>query len=115
MPLLIRDAQLAALREPQVRAFVARVMRHVERFFPARAGELGDHLEGFVEHGLTRAEQHGLSSERHVCRYIGLMCVAGRDFDREGFSKSTLGSTALSPDEKLALLTAAILEREGAA
>jgi hypothetical protein len=79
--MMIRDAQLRVLGQSTVGGFSAKLADHLRRFFPGRCDALGDALPGFIDHGLERARHHGLTSERDVCKYVGLMCVLGRDFD----------------------------------
>ncbi|MEM7153896.1 MAG: hypothetical protein AAF799_13690 [Myxococcota bacterium] len=35
-----------------------------------------------IRHGVTRASGYGIESELGICRYLNLMFVFGRDFDR---------------------------------
>lgn len=113
MTLVIREEQLPALREATFRDFVVRVTAHVQRSFPAHAAELGEALGGLVEYGVRRATHHGLKTRRQACKYVGLMCVAGRDFDKEDWAAGTLASTELAAGAKLVLLTATVLDRLG--
>lgn len=64
-------------------AFIERVAGHLRRFFPDRCRALGpDGLRETVEYGVERARFHGFESERDVCKYLSLVCLFGRDFDR---------------------------------
>jgi hypothetical protein len=81
--LLIRKPQLEALGARHRSAFAARLGEHLGRFFPERCRVLGpEGVAEAIEHGITRAALYGLTSERDVCKYIDLMFVFGRDFDR---------------------------------
>lgn len=83
--IVLRDAQVEALRGTRTERFVERLEAHLRRFFPADCERLGGPraLREVVHHGLSRAEHHGLRSQREVCKYLDLMFAFGRDFDRD--------------------------------
>jgi len=87
-PLRIRPAQLAALSRAEVQKFEQWVRVHLQRFFPrqcAAAGETG--VQELVQYGIQRAAIHGITAKRDVCKYIDLMIVFGRDFDKDKKSR----------------------------
>jgi hypothetical protein len=83
--IVLREAQVEALRMPSSEGFVGRVEAHLRRFFPGECARLGGKpaLRAVVDHGMARAAHHGLRSEREVCKYLDLMFAFGRDFDRD--------------------------------
>jgi hypothetical protein len=80
----IRREQMAFFSEHGVKAFQDRVLSHLRKCFPtqyAASGEPG--LQSTIQYGIKRASSYGLTTEREVCKYIDLMIVFGRDFDRD--------------------------------
>lgn len=103
--LTIRDEQLALLQDPRRERVMAALVEHVERFFPMRCRALGKvGVHEAVEHGVARASTHGFVTERDLCKYVDLMFVFGRDFDRdEGWVEEVLEGAA-PPTSKIELL-----------
>lgn len=82
--LVIRDAMFEALGQAAREDFVARMRVHLAKFFPTQCAALGEErIGGLIELGIARAREHGFKAEREVCKYIDLMFVFGRDFDRD--------------------------------
>ena len=82
--LTIRREQLNRLAADRRTDFEARVARHLLRFFPDKVASLEVvDLQAFIRQGCARATAYGLDSEREICKYMGLMCVFGRDFDSD--------------------------------
>lgn len=78
---LVRDAQRFALARE---GFIPRGVAHVQRLFPAACEALGrDGVREAVRYGYDRATSYGLDLERDVHRYLTVMFVFGRDFDRD--------------------------------
>jgi len=87
-PFKIRRAQLAVFSQVEVQKFEQWVRVHLQRFFPrqcAAAGEPG--VQELVQYGIQRAAIHGITAKRDVCKYIDLMIVFGRDFDKDKRSR----------------------------
>ena len=82
--LTLRQAQMDALDADRARDFEARLVQHLRTVFPSRCEPLGDQgLLDVARDGIERAESHGLSSEREICKYVDLMFVLGPGFDRD--------------------------------
>jgi hypothetical protein len=82
--LTIREEQLAAFSRVKVKAFEDRVFEHLLKFFPKQLKALGDErARETIQYGIGRAANYGIRGERDVCKYIDLMIVFGRDFDRD--------------------------------
>ncbi len=80
----IRNAQVEALAEPLVLAFVGSMVVHCARFFPGPAAELGDEgLERVIRRGIGRAWSYGFDRRRMVRAYVDLTFMLGSDFDRD--------------------------------
>jgi hypothetical protein len=64
--------------------FLSDMRAHIERCFPEQFLALErETLDELLRHGLARARAHGFSGERDVCKFIDLMLVFGRGFDRD--------------------------------
>jgi len=82
--LSLRAAQIDALTEPRLADFAERMRAHVCRCFVATTRTMSDEdIREVIRCGLERAQIHGIDGERGICKYINLMFVFGRDFDRD--------------------------------
>jgi hypothetical protein len=82
--LSLRSAQITALTEPRLADFEDRMRSHVGRCFMATTRTMSDQaIREVIRYGAERAQLHDICSERDVCKYINLMFVFGRDFDRD--------------------------------
>jgi hypothetical protein len=81
--LTIRKEQLAVFGPLGEKAFEDRVIVHLKKVFPQQSQTLGElKLRETIQYGGQRAASHGVISERDVCKYIDLMILYGRDFDK---------------------------------
>ena len=70
--------------EPALKAFEDRVAAHLKRCFPRQSEALGEaKVHEVIHYGIQRAKSYGIIAERDVCKYIDLMIVFGRDFDKD--------------------------------
>ena len=82
--LTIRKEQLAAFRPLGEKTFEDRVIAHLKKVFPEQSESLGEpKLRESIQYGKQRAASYKIISERDVCKYIDLMIVYGRDFDKD--------------------------------
>ncbi len=82
--LVIRSSQMEAFRAHMRRQFEDRMVAHVWKVFPDQCEDLGGEVvRDAARHGIERAEAHGFSVERDVCRYVDLTFLFGRDFDTD--------------------------------
>jgi hypothetical protein len=82
--LTIRDTQMAAFSKAEVRKFEDWMFPHLRQFFLAQCQSLDEaKVRELIRHGMARAAIYGITIERDVCKYIDLMTVLGRDFDRD--------------------------------
>jgi hypothetical protein len=109
--LIIRQAQFAVLSQNETRKFENWMSAHLYRFFPAECAAAGDdRVMETIRYGILRAAAHGVADKRDVCRYIDLMAVFGRDFDRDPklrWASDILARRADSRSRMRALLVAA--------
>jgi hypothetical protein len=82
--LTIRKEQLAVFGPLGKNAFEDRVVAHIKKVFPEQSQTLGEpKLRETIQYGTQRAAAHRIISERDVCKYIDLMILYGRDFDKD--------------------------------
>lgn len=71
----LRQEQIDAMAEAEVRAFKCRLVHHLEKVLPSR----GIHprtrqLEYHIDEGLKRLGLYDLHSEQHVARFVEIVC-----------------------------------------
>jgi hypothetical protein len=82
--LIIRQAQMEAFSQVEFKKFEDWMVNHLNQFFPAQCLALGNtQVRELIQHGIRRASGYGITTERDVCKFIDLMIVFGRDFDRD--------------------------------
>src|ERR1700681_3763804 len=82
--MVIRSAQMDAFSENASQAFEDRMMAHLNRCFPDQCGAMQEAgVRETIRYGIEQAADHGITAQRDVCKYIDLMVVFGRDFDRD--------------------------------
>ena len=81
--LKIRAEQLEAYSQAEVECFREWMAAHLKRFFPRQCRALGDdRLNDTIHFGIRRAATYGIKAKRDVCKYIDLVIVLGRDFEK---------------------------------
>lgn len=82
--LTLRKEQVAAFAFVGKKAFEDRVLAHIGRCFPEQFHSIGEtKARETIRYGSGRATSYRILSERDVCRYIDLMILYGRDFDKD--------------------------------
>ena len=82
--LTIRKEQLAVFGPLGKKAFEDRMLEHLNKCFPEQCKALGEpKLRETIQYGTQRAASYRITSERDVCKYIDLMILYGRDFDKD--------------------------------
>jgi hypothetical protein len=82
--LTLRKEQIAVFGPLGKKAFEDRVLAHLKRVFPEQSETLGEpKLYETIQYGTQRAAAYRITSERDVCKYIDLMILYGRDFDKD--------------------------------
>jgi hypothetical protein len=115
--LTIRKEQLAVFGPLGKKAFEDRVIAHIKRIFPEQSEVLGEpKLRETIQCGTQRAAAHRIISERDVCKYIDLMILYGRDFDKDPnlpWAQSVLQNQAIrNPSSKIERLYKAAKKQE---
>lgn len=60
------------------------MVAHVNRCFPQKAQSMKEaEVRETIRYGTNQAAQYAITAQRDVCKYIDLMFVFGRDFDRD--------------------------------
>ena len=115
--LTIRKEQLAVFGPLGEKAFEDRMIVHLKKVFPEQSQTLGErNLRETIQYGTPRAAAHGIISERDVCKYIDLMILYGRDFDKDAnlpWVQSILQNQAIkNPSSKIERLYSAARKQE---
>ncbi len=113
--LSFRTQQVEALSLALIGDFERRIFDHACRCFPAATRPMSDgQLRELLRYGIERAMAHGVRTERGASKYINLMFVFGRDFDRDPrlpWAREILGGARVHRD----LSMIELLYREGLA
>lgn len=63
--------------------FKGRVLSHLQRFFPSRCRSLGEPaVKKLIQDGLDDSPRYGIDTELGICKYIMLLFLFGRDFQK---------------------------------
>jgi hypothetical protein len=113
----IRKEQLAVFGPLGKKAFEDRVVAHIKKVFPERSQSLGEpKLRETIQYGTQRAAAHRIISEHDVCKYIDLMILYSRDFDKDPnlpWAQSILQNQAIrNPSSKIERLYKAAKKQE---
>lgn len=82
--LLVRSEQMAVFSAAAEKEFEDWMVAHLNRFFADRCKRMGEEaLRELIRYGIHRAASYGLTIRREVCKYIDVMLVLGRDFDKD--------------------------------
>jgi hypothetical protein len=81
--MVIRTAQLDTLSDLREQQFEQRVADHLARCFPDQCARTEPAaLQEIVEESLEKARGYGFESEWELVRYLDLVMVFGRDFEK---------------------------------
>jgi hypothetical protein len=116
----IRKEQLAVFGSVGKKAFEDRMLAHLKKFFPDKYEAVGDlKVREAIQYGTQRSSAYRIISERDVCKYIDLMMVYGRDFDKDPnlpWAQSVLQNQAIKdPTSKIERLCKAAKKQENQA
>ena len=82
--MVIRAEQMARFSKAAAVTFEDEVVVHLNKCFPEECRAFGEpKVRETVRYGVERASAYGITAQRDVCKYIDLMFVFGRDFDRD--------------------------------
>jgi hypothetical protein len=118
--LTLRKEQLAVFGPLGKKAFEDRMLSHLKKVFPEQSEALGEpKLRETIQSGTQRAAAYRIISERDVCKYIDLMILYGRDFDKDPnlpWAQSILQNQAIrNPSSKIERLYTAAKKQENQA
>ena len=104
--LTIRKEQIAVFGPLGKKVFEDRMLTHLKKVFPEQSESLGEpKLRETVQYGTQRAAAYSIVSECDVCKYIDVMILYGRDFDKDlnlRWAQSILENKALrNPSAKI--------------
>jgi len=82
--LTIRDDQLQILKKAKPKNFEDEMVKHLNRFFLDQCLQMGEEeVRKAIQYGIKRAAEYGILPQREICKYINVMFVFGRDFDKD--------------------------------
>jgi hypothetical protein len=118
----IRPDQWQTLHATRQTALQANLMARFRELWAAQAEQLGDEaVRDWIDHAVQASRQYGLTLELDVRRYLDIMAVLGRDFDKDTrypWASAVLADAALRPStriDKLSGLVVQELQRRGEA
>src|SRR5579863_1527090 len=102
----ISKETMAVFSAAKTETFVERMLVHIRKCFPVEYESLGETATtDTIRYGIASASRYGIQGERDVCKYIDLMLVFGRDFDRNvPWASRILTDRTMNPDIKVFLL-----------
>jgi hypothetical protein len=102
--LAVRPEQLRTFSLVEAEKFEEWMLTHLNKFFPAQCQAAGEsQVRKIIRSGIERAADHRMTSKREVCKYIDLMIVFGRDFDKDNrypWASEILAAEA-TPEQKI--------------
>jgi hypothetical protein len=84
MVLVMRQAQMKALKNYTAQEFEARMVSHTRECWPEESERLGrENVLASIRKGIANAAKYGVESEYDVARYLNIMYALDHDFDSE--------------------------------
>ncbi|HEX8242819.1 MAG TPA: hypothetical protein VF541_04975 [Longimicrobium sp.] len=113
--LIIREAQMQALRDAARDRFARAAAAELRRADPAAVAAFDDAaLLALVRRGMERARAYGLVEAEPVRAFLSLLVSVGPAFDRHPSIRAILTDPALRPGQRITRLLSAITTREWA-
>jgi hypothetical protein len=82
--LTIRKEQLAVFQKVASQNFENRTLSHIKKCFPKQMGTLGEPgTRDLIRYGIQRSASYRFRKQSDICKYIDIMVIFGRDFDRD--------------------------------
>jgi hypothetical protein len=102
----IRDAQLRAFRDHQLRRYALATAPALRHSFPDRfEGWTDEEVAAFVHRGVLVARGYGIVLGHDLERYLGWMVRYGADFDRTEEARAVLDDDGLTGAQKVFALS----------
>ncbi len=96
--MVIRTEQMARFGQSARDGFEARLLSHIEEFFPVHWRKVGqERMRAVVRLGITKAGSYGLETQREIYLFVSLMLYLGSHFDTDGqlpWAAASLNDTA---------------------
>lgn len=112
--LIIRDSQMRAFEAVSRKRYVDGLQAALHAELPIRCARMGPaEVRAWIEHGIDRAATYDITSEEATGRYVRLMFLFGREFDRHPDLpqlRACLTDPTADQDERVNRLTAACVE-----
>lgn len=81
--LIIRREQIEILSQYMYKQFEDRMLIHLKKFFPDKYEALEKtKIKKLIRKGIKQASEYEIITERDVCKFIDLMFVLGKNFDK---------------------------------
>ena len=75
---------MAVFAEVETNKFVDHMIVHLKKYFPKQCEAMGEpQLRDTIRYGIKRAAAYGAVAKRDVYKFVDLMVVFGRDFDKD--------------------------------
>jgi len=104
----LREAQVLALIKAASGPFIRRLEADLRELFPERFSELGTNgTRAAIESGIEKARGYGMTREKEIAQFVGLMFMLGLEFDRDPdflWAQRILRNSGRNPQERLAAL-----------
>jgi hypothetical protein len=101
-PLIVRAAQVDALRKELLDRFVAKMMTHAQTFFPSQCAALGEAgTERRIRDAIDEGAKHGFVTQRNVCKLVNVAFELGMGALREPWATAILADASTSPAIRL--------------
>jgi hypothetical protein len=115
-PFRIRKEQMEAFAEASRKDFENRMVAHLGEEFPAEAKAMGEPgLRELIRQGIQRAQGHRILQEEDVRRYLHLLMVFGKEFERDpafSWAEALLSRLEEEPSARIEQVYAQARERE---
>ena len=116
--LTIRKEQLFVFQKVASQNFENRVLSHIKKCFPKQMGTLGEPgTRDLIRYGIQRSASYRFRKQPDICKYIDIMVVFGRDFDRDPqlpWASAVLNDLSLpGPSVRASELHKAAIEYQG--
>jgi hypothetical protein len=104
--LVIRDVQLAEMRQKAAERFASDLLKHLLENYPQQCKAVGaaEDVRGFVRRGIARAMKHGIEYEGAITVFLELLIQFGENFERSPvreFARNILAHPVLPGDAKV--------------
>jgi hypothetical protein len=109
--IVFRPEQFAAVSEG---VLLGQILDHLKTYFPDHCATLQHaSLRAHVVDAMARARERGLTSDPHVCLFVDLVFLFGKDFDAAPWAAAILDDPSLAGryDVQMLLLRSAAKER----